>query len=118
MTKLKTLIALVLSCLAIAGCGGTDDNNSNAQEGPLSTVVHEVEMMEGNQFSPDRIEIRAGETVKWVNSADEHHTATGRDFDSGEVMPGESYSHTFTQTETVTYRCRFHAGMTGTIVVQ
>jgi plastocyanin len=118
MKQLLALLVMVLTSFVIAGCGGGSSDNGGGQQGPLSTTDHEVEMMEFNQYSPDRIEIQAGDTVRWVNVSDDPHTVTGSDFDSGTLTNGQSYSHTFTVPGTVNYRCRLHSGMTGTIIVQ
>ena len=72
-------------------------------------------------YSPDVIEIAAGDTVTWTNQDQVPHTATGEDRDvlqSGTIAPGASFSQVFPETGEFGYFCEFHPNMSGTIVVQ
>ena len=72
-------------------------------------------------FSPNPVEIAAGDTVTWTNQDQVPHTATAEDRDvlqSGTISPGSSFSQTFEQTGEFPFFCEFHPNMTGTIVVQ
>jgi plastocyanin len=72
-------------------------------------------------YSPDPIEIAAGDTVTWTNQDEVPHTATGQDRDvlqSGTISPGASFSQVFPEAGEFGYFCEFHPNMTGTIVVQ
>jgi plastocyanin len=59
--------------------------------------------------------------VVWSNDGLNLHTATGFDggFDTGDIGPGRTSSHTFNQPGTIRYYCRQHllGGMFGTIQV-
>ncbi|HLS50792.1 MAG TPA: plastocyanin/azurin family copper-binding protein [Burkholderiaceae bacterium] len=86
-------------------------------------------------FQPRGLFIKPGQTVKWVNNDEGNvHTATAyhadynkplripakaTPWDSGYLMPGESFSITFTESGVYDYFCIPHeqAGMTGRIVV-
>lgn len=70
-------------------------------------------------FSPNRVEIKVGESVMWANTDELAHTATadGKAFDSGFINPGTSFSFTFTAPGTYTYFCKPHPFMKGTVVV-
>ena len=70
-----------------------------------------------NFFSPVSVTITAGETVTWLNSGQEDHTATGNGFDTGPLGPGASASHTFTNAGTFPYVCSLHSDMSGTVQV-
>ncbi len=78
-------------------------------------------------FSPERVSIFIGDTVRWENTSSERHSVTastdsrsrGESFDSSPscdngllfsrcMRPGDSYSHTFTTRGTFTYYCRRH----------
>ena len=72
-------------------------------------------------FSPATIKVKAGTTVTWTNQDSTQHTVT---VDSG-VGPrsqpldnGDSYSYTFAQSGTYTYKCTFHPNMTGKVIVE
>jgi plastocyanin len=72
-------------------------------------------------YSPDPIEIAAGDTVTWTNQDEVPHTATGDDRDvlqSGTISPGASFSQVFAEAGEFTYHCEFHPNMSGTVVVR
>jgi len=69
-------------------------------------------------FEPAVIIINKGETVKWINMDATPHTATGDGFDSGTLVKGATYEHTFNQEGTVNYICSYHPNMKGQIVVK
>jgi len=72
-----------------------------------------------NFFDPPVVQINVGETVQWTNNGAMTHTATAQDsyFDSGDLIPGATYSFTFNEEGVHDYECIFHSGMVGTIVV-
>jgi LPXTG-motif cell wall-anchored protein len=71
------------------------------------------------RFVPSTITISAGETVTWTNNGQSPHTVTGGSFDSGNLNPGQTYSHTFSSAGTFPYHCQYHQsqGMVGTVIV-
>src|SRR5215213_6716273 len=72
-------------------------------------------------YSPNLIEIAAGDTVTWTNQDEVPHTATGVDRDvlqSGTITPGTSFSQDFPEGGEFEFFCEFHPNMTGTIVVR
>jgi LPXTG-motif cell wall-anchored protein len=70
-------------------------------------------------FSPSSVTISVGETVTWTNNGDNTHTTTDSGvWDSGNLTPGQSFSHTFDTAGTFNYLCTIHPTlMTGTITV-
>jgi plastocyanin len=73
-------------------------------------------------FTPQDIQVTAGQTVQWVNvQAGVPHTVT--DDDTGVGSPiletGESWEVMFTLPldEPITYHCEIHPTMTGTVTV-
>ena len=71
------------------------------------------------QFTAATTTIQVGDTVTWTNSGPSDHTATAYNgsFDTAALHRGQSASHTFTQAGTITYFCRIHPFMKGTVVV-
>jgi plastocyanin len=74
-------------------------------------------------FAPSTITVVIGKnnTVTWVNLDTTTHTVTATDgsFDSGNILAGQSWSHTFTTAGTYTYYCVYHsAWMKGTVMVK
>ena len=86
-----------------------------ASAGPAATVV-----IKDFLFSPKTVTINVGESVKWDNKgkAEEGHTATGDNFDSGVLKEGETYTHKFSKAGTFDYICTLHSNMKGTVVVR
>jgi plastocyanin len=70
-------------------------------------------------FSPYTITIYAGQSITWMNNGQAPHTVTADDgsFDSGILLAGDSYSHTFALPGTYTYHCNVHPFMHGTVFV-
>src|SRR4051812_48848421 len=65
-------------------------------------------------FSPATLSITTGTTVTWVNNDGTTHTVTADDlsFSSGNIIPGQSFTHTFSNAGTATYHCSIHPMMT------
>src|SRR5215212_8661528 len=70
-------------------------------------------------FSPANVSVPAGTTVTWVNEGNIPHTVTSDDgqFDSGVLMPGDSYTVMFKGRGTITYHCAIHPSMSGSVTV-
>lgn len=72
-------------------------------------------------YDPATVTIRAGQTVEWRNTSILTHTVTGEaGFESGNLVPGQVYSHRFDAPGTYRYFCRHHdtEGMVGTVIVR
>ncbi|NIP57586.1 MAG: copper-binding protein [Gemmatimonadetes bacterium] len=88
------------------------------------------------RYGPGTLRVSVGETVTWRNTSDLIHTVTAdpekamdvanvrlpegaETFDSGNLRPGETFSHTFRVPGEYVYFCIPHeaAGMVGRIVV-
>jgi plastocyanin len=64
--------------------------------------------------------IGVNNTVTFVNQDNTNHTVTANDgsFDSGNIVPGGSWSHAFTTPGTYSFHCIYHTWMKGTIEVK
>ena len=82
-------------------------------------VAEETVTIEGFTYDPPILEVAARDTVTWVNNDPEPHTATAEDgtFDSGEMPPGASFSHTFADDAAIPYFCQIHPDMQAQVVV-
>jgi len=128
MPKIRT--ASILGFLALAGCG-----LSGPAHDPVKPGMVGIDMGFAS-FAPATIHVKAGQTVAFRNNALITHTVTAdpskasdpKDaalpagvaaFDSGDISPGQVYTHAFTVPGTYTYFCMHHEsdGMVGTIVV-
>ena len=74
--------------------------------------------MRNLQFSPVAIEVKKGDVVEWKNDDLVPHTATSAAFDSGTIVSGKSWRHTFTKAGKFSYVCRFHQAMKGVVTVK
>ena len=107
-------VGFAAAAVVLAGCAG----------GP--TLVD----MDGVDFFPESLTVKAGTTVTWKNDDTWSHTVTsdepGGPLQSGEVGPGGRFVFTFQTPGTYRYHCVPHsssyedgsfAGMVGTVVV-
>jgi len=77
-------------------------------------------------YTPDVITVVIGvnSTVIWTNNDSIHHTVTstsaptGGSFNSGNMQPGTTCTHTFSVPGTYQYDCIYHSWMTGTVIVK
>jgi plastocyanin len=71
-------------------------------------------------FDPPNLTVAPGTTVTWVNNGQTSHTVTADNgaYDSGPKQPGQSYSHTYTESGTYAYHCEIHPSMKGTVTVR
>ena len=71
-------------------------------------------------FAPQRITVKAGTTVTWINDDDSPHTvaSSSKSFKSKPLDTKDKFSFTFTTPGTYEYFCSLHPHMTGVIVVE
>jgi plastocyanin len=71
-------------------------------------------------FVPQRVIVKAGTTVTWINQDDVPHTIASSDklFKSKALDTGDKFSFTFTTPGTYAYFCSVHPHMTGALVVE
>jgi plastocyanin len=111
----RSLILPVLAAAAIAaGCGGGGYGDQTAAKPATAKVV----AMTGSTFAPDAVDVKAGDTVSFVNKDEIAHTATAEGmFDSKTMDAGATFDFKAEKAGTIKYVCLFHPGMTGTINV-
>jgi plastocyanin len=98
------------------GGGGGTGGGGGGGSSP-SAQTHTVTMGTGS-FSPSSLSARVGDTVVWKNASPlPHNVNGGAAFKSPTVMGGQSFETVLRQQGTVSYKCDFHSGMTGTIKV-
>ena len=110
---------------------------------PSSAATKAVDIP-GRYFTPQRVSILVGNTVRWTNSSNERHSVTSMDasedrFTSSDqcpgrglfgrndcLEPGATYQHTFSRAGTYDYFCKIHGnqgsypncGMCGRVTVR
>ena len=117
MTRIPLIVGVLAAGALAAGCGGSGYGTKPAAAQSAETATRIVEMTD-SAFSPDRVDMKVGETVSFVDKDEIAHTATAEGtFDSGTVRQGDRFDFTATQAGTFHYLCSFHPGMAGTISV-
>jgi plastocyanin len=71
-------------------------------------------------FAPQRLAVKAGTTVTWINDDDSPHTVASNTklFKSNALDTKDRFSFTFTTPGAYQYFCSLHPHMTGAIVVE
>ena len=115
---------------AVLACGGSSDSTGPGTTGggggggggTTTPVATTAVSMQNRAFTPKAIKVAAGATVTWTNASGEAHNVI---FDSGDVdgsgtVPagGNAALDMPAAAGTYAYHCSFHAGMTGSVVVQ
>lgn len=92
---------------------------AGAEEPGEPTRVVEIDVREFH-FGPDTVRVPVGGAVRWVNRDPVAHTstATGAEWESPLIAPGETYTTRFQEAGTFSYYCTPHPFMRGVIVVE
>jgi plastocyanin len=71
-------------------------------------------------FAPQRLVVKAGTTITWINDDDIPHTVASstKTFKSSALDTKDKFSFTFTTPGAYEYFCSLHPHMTGAIVVE
>lgn len=106
-------VAILLTIFIVSNnCSKSTDNTSN----PGANEV----FIQNSAFDPVTITVAANTTITWINKDGIAHTVTSNtagQFDSGTMNANGTWSHLFDTPGTYPYHCIFHAGMTGTVIV-
>ena len=112
MLRFLLAVTAVAAVLVAAGCG------SSGVSGPAEKTT-EVTMAKSYRLDPERIEVKAGQTVTWTNEDNFTHTVQVDGQEDHKVERGESVSITFDEPGTYHYVCTLHSqDMDGTVIVR
>ena len=105
MIRIAGVVALTLA----AACGG----------GGGAARRHVIEIS-GFRYQPPAAEVRAGDTIVWINRDVVPHTATDRakGWDTGSMAAGAEGSVVVERPGSYAYVCAFHPNMAATLVVR
>lgn len=89
-----------------------------ATAAPMRTPTVYTVTLRQMAFGPLPASLHVGDAIEWVNNDIFLHSATARDrsFDV-ELKPKARLRTTFHQAGAFPFACRYHPGMTGTLVV-
>ena len=119
-------IAVVLGVFSVLASSLSLGHALVYAQGASVSIVPNASTMGDKAFSPNPVEIKAGETVTWTNDDSQIHTATsgavgaedsGKVFDSGILSPKATFDFKFDQAGEVDYYCTLHPQMVGKVVV-
>ena len=117
------LAALMLLAMTLAACGGPDQETmlDKRVPGAAATVVIEDSPESVGYFNPQVVHVHVGQTVGWLNASGDYHTVTfdqpGAPRSSRGFGHGAEFRATFDRRGAFRYRCLYHDGMMGTVVV-
>jgi plastocyanin len=93
--------------------------------------------MKDRQFTPDSIKVKVGDAIEWFNDDQDVHQVIsgsglqdpnlGKPLDSGTLLPGQRFTHTFSKPGSYPYMCVIHwslqsisgkGGMLGEVIVE
>jgi plastocyanin len=127
-TSLLTLMLIILVSLSAAvladpspqagyspGSMDFGQMTTTGSSGPVATVI-----IKDNSFQPSVLNVPAGVRVEWHNQDPVQHSVVSDIqglFNSGVIMPGGTYSFTFSVPNSYGYHCGIHQGMQGTVVI-
>lgn len=130
MKKPIILIAILVTILGIVGIAITASHKPMDESMHTHTAASTKQMPGMNEvfiqdfsFSPKKLTIAKGTTLKWTNKDNAHHDVKpdsdyGSAFAASKLMAmGESYSFTFNTPGTYNYHCTPHPYMKAIIEV-
>ena len=89
----------------------------SAAEPAVKPTTHTV-VMEAVKFQPAVLEVRAGDTVVWVNKDPFPHTVTSPSFDSKIIFADKSWRYVAKKRGDFPYACTLHPTMKGQLRVK
>jgi len=121
---------LLLTPVVLLACGGDGTTGTSTPSADV-LIVMGAQTKGTGAFSPNpyTISLADGGEVKWGNNdrgsggygsgGGVTHRVVADDvsFDSGNIAPSGTFTHTFVGTGTITYHCSIHPSMHGTIQV-
>jgi plastocyanin len=116
MTRLALLLAAALAALAGPAAAQAMEGPMDGGMGGGSSTA--VEVMFG-AFGPQRVDVVAGDSVRWSNASVRTHTVTADDgsWGSARLFADAAFSHRFLTSGRVAYYCTLHPFMTGEVDV-
>lgn len=117
----RNLLLAGTTIILFATACSKDNNDSNSTMARLSNRESDyfTVYISNMTFSPQDMRTSPTRTVTWINNDNVVHTVTADDgsFNSGDILPKGTYSHTFSAVNTYTYHCNYHPEMTGRVTV-
>lgn len=110
------------------GRGGDDDDEGQDDDDlqaatltaqiPAGAIEVRIVSDDAGGFVPGELTVDLGQTVAFVNTHSDEHTATGSGFDTGIIPEGSVATVVLEEAGTFRYACQIHPEMTGQIAVR
>ena len=117
---LSVFISFLIVLFVLNSCSKTNSSYGN-NNNPTGTGGNpNAVSIKSFAFSVSSLNVSSGTKVTWTNNDATAHTVTADDnsFDSGNIAPGATFSHTFSAAGTYPYHCTYHSMMTAEVVVK
>ena len=110
MTRRGALVGAVATATALT--------LARSVQADAEPATHEVRIKDF-KFCPEQIEIKTGDTIRWINDDLAPHTATASEFgwDTGEISGGDSAVLLVTSDMETAYFCAFHPHMVASLII-
>ena len=116
---------VVFAAAALVALTGLHAPHSAASSGgaTVNTKIVTIAIREF-KIDPEKVTVRAGDTVEWRNDDSVPHTVTAEmrgdsvHFDSKAIANGASWRYIGKTRGKYTYTCTYHPNMEGTLIVQ
>jgi plastocyanin len=110
--------AICLTAIFLFACSKSGGGYGSGNNGGGNNTGNSVSIA-NFAFSASTLTVASGTKVTWTNNDATAHTVTANDnsFNSGNIAPGGTFSHTFTAAGTYPYHCSIHTSMTAKVVV-
>ncbi len=114
MTKLATNVRIAIALAAVVLAMAAVAPVASARSVDLQVQIDQF------IFAPQRITVKTGTTVTWINDDDVPHTVVSNNkvFKSKTLDTKDNFSFTFVTPGIYDYFCSLHPHMTGTVVVE
>jgi plastocyanin len=101
-----------------SGNGGEDRAAALPAQIPLGSAEISIVSDDADGFSPNDLTVDLGQSVTFVNTHHDEHTATGSGFDTGIIPAGGIATVVMNEPGIFPYACQIHPVMTGRIAVR
>lgn len=118
-TMRMSITLLAAAYLGLAAISMTVSASPNEASGERHAITVTIDAF---QFNPDKIRIKRGQSVIFVNKDEVPHTVTpeknGHFVPSGIIKGGEQHEVLFESAGVQNYSCDFHPSMRGRVIVK
>jgi plastocyanin len=118
---ISLVTAFLVVTLSLSGCTSQPVSVAPTQQPTANNQVSANATVKIIDFKyvPDKLSIKVGETVKFINEDVQAHTVTASDnsFDSKNMDGKQTWTYTFKKAGAFPYICSYHAAMKGIISV-